>query len=353
MRPGPTNSLTDVEGLRVGHATRVEVGWLTGTTVVLAPDGGAVCGVDVRGGGPGTRETDLLDPRNLVDRVDAVLLGGGSAFGLAAADGVVQSLYADGRGWPMGLSGQVVPIVPGAVVFDLGRGGDFGHHPGAAEGSAAYASALATGLGARVEQGGVGAATGARSGGFKGGIGSASVVLPSRATVAALVVVNSVGSPVDPQTGELYAMRHGIRGEFDGVGRPSDAEVAAAHAHAETVGEPGRRPAMATTIGVIATDATLTKAQCQKVAGIGHDGMARAISPVHTLFDGDTLFAMATGFRPPPSLEELYTLMAAAADCVTRAIGHGLLSAESVDRTSDGGVAMRSWRDAFPSAVRG
>ena len=353
MTPGPNNSLTDVAGIRVGHATRAEAGWLTGTTVVLAPDGGAACGVDVRGGGPGTRETDLLDPRNLVDRVDAVLLGGGSAFGLAAADGVVQALYAAGRGWPMGVPGQVVPIVPGAVVFDLGRGGDFGHHPGPAEGTAAYESARDSGPGAPVQLGGVGAATGARAGGFKGGVGAASVVLPSGTTVAALVVVNSVGSPVDPRTGELYAVRHGIPGEFDGVGRPSDEDVAAARAYAQTAGEPGRRPAMATTIGVIATDATLTKAQCQKVAGIGHDGLARAINPVHTLFDGDTLFAMATGTRPAPGLEELFALMAAAADCVTRAIGHGLLAAESVDRTSDGGVAMRSWRDAFPSAVRG
>ena len=128
LQPGPTNSLTDIAGLKVGHSTRRDPGWLTGTTVILAPHGGAVCGVDVRGGGPGTRETDLLDPRNLVDRVNAVMLGGGSALGLAAADGIVQSLLADGHGWQIGGPGQVVPIVPGAILFDLGRGGTF-HTP--------------------------------------------------------------------------------------------------------------------------------------------------------------------------------------------------------------------------------
>ncbi len=347
VQPGPTNSLTDVAGLRVGHATRREPGWLTGTTVVLTPGDGAVCGVDVCGGGPGTRETDLLDPRNLVDRVNAVMLGGGSAFGLAAADGIVATLYAAGLGWPVGGPGQVVPIVPGAILFDLGRGGGFANHPGPAEGSAAVAAAT-TGP---VEQGSVGAATGARSGGFAGGVGSASVVLPSGVVVAALVAVNSIGSPVDPETGELYAVRHGLAGEFDAVGRPEAAEVAAARARAAASGPEGQRPAIATTIGVIATDATLTKAQCQKLAGIGHDGMARAIDPVHTPFDGDTLFALATGSRPAPDLPETYLLMAAAATCVTRAIGHGLLAARSVDCTAYGGVVLRSWRDAFPSAA--
>jgi len=348
LQPGPTNSLTDIAGLKVGHSTRRDPGWLTGTTVILAPHGGAVCGVDVRGGGPGTRETDLLDPRNLVDRVNAVMLGGGSALGLAAADGIVQSLLADGHGWQIGGPGQVVPIVPGAILFDLGRGGTFHHHPTRKDGKVAYASASD----GPVEQGVVGAATGSSSGGFKGGIGSASVVLPSGTTVAAIVAVNSVGSPVDPRTGQLYAVRHGLDGEFDHIGMPSEEDVAASRAYAERAGHEGMRPAMATTIGLIATDATLTKAQGQKVAGMGHDGMARAINPVHTLFDGDTLFTMATGARPEPDLTELFLLMMAAGDCVTRAIAHGLLAAESVDSTDSGGVAIRSWRDAFPSAIR-
>jgi L-aminopeptidase/D-esterase-like protein len=348
LQPGPTNSLTDVAGLRVGHSTRRDPGWLTGTTVILAPTGGAVCGVDVRGGGPGTRETDLLDPRNLVDRVNAVMLGGGSALGLAAADGIVQSLLSDGHGWQIGGPGQVVPIVPGAILFDLGRGGTFHHHPTRKDGKSAYAAAS----GDPVEQGVLGAATGASSGGYKGAIGTASVVLPSGTTVAALVAVNSVGSPVDPRTGELYAVRYGLDGEFDDIGMPSAEEVAAARAYAEQSAGRAMRLAQATTIGLIATDATLTKAQCQKVAGMGHDGMARAINPVHTLFDGDTLFTMATGTRPEPDLTEQFLLMMAAGDCVTRAIGHGLLAAESVDCTAQGGVALRSWRDAFPSAVR-
>jgi len=348
-RTGVGNTITDVPGIRVGHATRREPGWLTGTTVVLPPAGGATAGADVRGGAPGTRETDLLEPRNLVDRVNAVLLGGGSAFGLAAADGVVQSLYAAGLGWPMGEPGQVVPIVPGAVLFDLGRGGTFGNHPGAAEGAAAHAAASA----GPVEQGCVGAGTGARAGGLKGGIGSASVVLASGVTVGALVAVNAVGSPVDPGTGELYAVRHGLGDEFAGLGPPSPADVAAARTLAAALDGPGAvRPGMATTVGVIATDATLTKAQCQKVAGLGHDGMARALNPVHTILDGDTLFALATGERPAPDLSELYLLMEAAGNCVTRAIAHGLLAAESVDCTAEGGVALRSWRDAFPSGTR-
>lgn len=349
MRPGPTNSITDIAGVRVGHATRLEPGWLTGTTVVTAPPGGAVAGVDVRGAAPGTRETDLLDPRNLVDRVNAILLGGGSAPGLAAADGIVQGLYAAGLGWPMGPPGQVVPIVPGAVVFDLGRGGTWFNHPGAPEGAAALAAASE----GPVEQGVVGAGTGASAGGFKGGIGSASVVLTSGVTVGVLAVVNCAGSPVDPHTGELYARRHLLPGELD-VGVPTPEEATASRERAEALGPAGLRPGMATTIGVIATDATLTKAQCQKVAGVGHDGLARAVNPVHTMVDGDTLFAMATGEREreAPDLPGLFELMTAAGDCVTRAIAHALLAATSVDRSADGGVVLRSYRDAFPSAVR-
>jgi putative pantetheine hydrolase len=344
--PGPTNSLTDVAGIRVGHATRREAGWLTGTTVVLAPDAGAVAGVDVRGGAPGTRETDLLDPRNLVDRVNAVVLSGGSTFGLAAADGVVRGLYAAGLGWPMGEPDEVVPIVPGAVIFDLGRGGQFAHAPTASDGSDALAVASAD----AVLQGCVGAGTGARSGGLKGAVGSASAVLDDGTTVAALVVVNSFGAPYDERTGELLAKRHGLGDEFSHLGLPAAHELEAARQRAAAAyeGQP-LRPGMATTIGVIATDATLTKAQCQKLSGLGHDGLARAVNPVHTLLDGDTLFTLATGERPAPELPELHALMVAAGECVTRAVGHALLAAESV---ANGTVDLRSYRDAFPSAVR-
>ena len=344
--PGPSNSLTDVAGLRVGHATRREEGWLTGTTVVIGPDAGVVAGVDVRGGAPGTRETDLLDPRNLVDRVNAVVLTGGSAFGLAAADGVMQRLYAAGLGWPMGEPGQVVPIVPAAVLFDLGRGGEFGHAPAASDGADAYDSARP----GPVLQGCVGAGTGAKVGGLKGGVGSASAVLEDGTTVAALVVVNAIGSPHDEWTGELLARRHGVGDEFAHLGIPASGELAAARERAAAAYQgQGMRPGMATTIGVIATDATLTKAQCQKVSGLGHDGLARAVDPVHTLLDGDTLFTLATGGRPAPELPQLHALMVAAGQCVTRAVGHAVLAAESV---ANGAVDLRSYRDAFPSAVR-
>ena len=349
---GPTNSLVDVAGIRVGHLTRDEPGWLTGVTVVLAPPGGAVAGVDVRGGGPGTRETDLLDPRNLVDRVDAVLLGGGSAFGLAAADGVVDALAADGRGWPMTTPAdpaRVVPIVPAAILFDLGRGGTWAHRPRAADGRAAYAAATD----APPAQGSIGAGTGARAGGLRGGLGTASATLPSGATVAALVVVNAVGSAVDLTTGLPYAVGLGLPGEFTHVREPSRADLVAAQERSQAAVEAGQTamPGLATTIGVVATDATLTKAQCQKMAGVGHDGIARAVRPVHTLFDGDTLFALATGGGPSPDPGEQTAIMEAGADCVARAIVHAMLAATSVDRTADGGVALRSWSDAFPSAL--
>ena len=346
--PGPTNSLVDVTGLRVGHCTRDEPGWLTGVTVVVAPDGGVVAGVDVRGGGPGTRETDLLDPRNLVDRVDAVVLGGGSAFGLAAVDGVMAALADDGLGWPTAVPGQLVPIVPAAILFDLGRSGTWRNTPGAEDGRAAYASASTD----AVAQGCVGAGTGAKVGGFKGGIGSASVVLESGATVAALVALNAVGSAVDPVTGLPYAVGLGLGDELGHLAPPSAAELEDARARVEAV--PGRAaglPGLATTIGVIATDVELTKAQCQKAAGVGHDGFARALKPVHTLFDGDTLFALSTGQRPAPDAVELTLLMEAGADCVARAIVQALLAATSVDRTADGGVVLRSWSEAFPSAL--
>ena len=346
MRPGATNTLTDVPGVRVGHAERRDGGWLSGTTVVLAPAGGACAGVDVRGGGPGTRETDLLDPRNVVERVDAFVLSGGSAFGLAAADGVVQRLFDAGVGLSVGGPGEVVPIVPGAVIFDLGRGGDFSARPDRTLGERAYDAAMAHGSDA-VALGVVGAGTGARAGGLKGGIGSASAVLPDGTTVAALVVVNAVGSCVDPMTGELYAARYDVAGEFSGLCTPSREELSVACAAGEVASEAALDASLATTIGVVATDATLTKAQCAKVSGIAHDGMARAIRPVHTMFDGDTVFTMATGTRPAPDLPALQLILDAAGDCFTRAVGRAMLAAETVE-TSAG--RWRSYRDAFPSA---
>jgi len=347
LQPGPTNSLTDVAGIRVGHVDRRGDGWLSGTTVVLAPEGGAVAGVDVRGGGPGTRETDVLDPRNLVERIHAITLSGGSAFGLAAADGVMQRLFEAGVGYPMGGPGEVVPIVPAAVIFDLGRGGDFVKRPGASMGEEAYDAALCSPVGP-ARMGMVGAGTGATAGGLKGAVGSASVVLVDGTMVAALVVVNSSGSCVDPLTGELYAARFGLPGEFTGLLLPDAEEVAAARAAAdEAVSPAGPRYALATTIGVVATDAILTKAQCARVSSIAHDGMARGIRPVHTMFDGDTVFTMATGDRWAPDPLAFHALLDAAGDCFTRAIGRAMLAAESVQTPAG---RWRSYRDAFPSA---
>jgi putative pantetheine hydrolase len=346
-RPGPTNSLLDVGGLRVGHATRRGDGWLSGTTVVLAPREGAVAGVDVRGGGPGTRETDLLDPRNMVERVHAVVLSGGSAFGLGAADGVLDRLYAAGTGLQVGAPGEVVPIVPAAVVFDLGRGGDFRCRPGRDEGAEAYDAAVASAEG-ELPQGVVGAGTGATVGGLKGAVGSASVVLADGTTVAALAVVNALGASTDPGTGELYAARYCLPGELPPMARPSAAEVAAHRADVEAqLARLGLRPGTATTIGVVATDAALTKAQCAKVSGIAHDGMARAIRPVHTMFDGDTVFTLSTARRDAPDALAFHRLLEAAGDCFTRAIAHAVLAADTVQTPSG---RWRSYRDAFPSA---
>ncbi len=343
MRTGATNSLVDVAGIRVGHSQRVGGGWLTGTTVVLAPAAGAVGGVDVRGGGPGTRETDLLDPRNLVERVQAVVVSGGSAFGLAAADGVVRRLADAGLGYPVGSDGVVVPIVPGAVVFDLGRGGDVRATPDASFGEAAYDDAVGT----AVAQGCVGAGTGTSVGGLKGGVGSASAVLDDGTTVAALAVVNAVGSAVDLRTGELYGARHLLPGELPGLLPPEPADLAAALEAAAAPTQPG--PSLATTIGVLATDRTLTKAQCQKLAGIGHDGLARAIDPVHTMVDGDTVFALATGTAAAPDPADFHRLLSAAGDVLTRAIVHGVLAATTVETPAG---RLRCYRDAFPSAFR-
>jgi len=338
VQPGPDDAITDIDGVLVGHCTREEPGWLTGVTVVVAPPG-TVGGVDVRGGGPGTRETDLLDPRTLVDAVDAVVLAGGSAFGLAAADGVSTGLYAAGRGWPVGPGDhERVPIVPAAILFDLGRGGGWLSHPGPADGAAAFAAAGA----GPVEQGSVGAGTGARTGGLRGGVGTASAVLSSGVTVGALVVVNAVGEPFGPD-GRMLAAH--LAADLD-LPTP-DAGLVTSYREARAAAVAALRAGTATTLAVVATDATLSKAGCSKLAGVAHDGFARALSPVHTAFDGDTVFALATGARPGVSGLDQVDLQTAAADCVARAIVRGVLAATSVDRTAEGGLALASYRDAI------
>jgi putative pantetheine hydrolase len=335
----------------VGHAAYTDAGAMTGTTVLLGPVGGFVAGVDVRGGGPGTRELDALDPRNLVPRVEAIVLSGGSAFGLDAASGVMAWLAEHGRGFPVGAEPhQVVPVVPAVALFDLGRGGDWQRRPDPALGRAAVAAADAEPEHAAVPVGSVGAGTGAMVGGIRGGVGTASVVLPGGVTVAALAVVNAAGSAVDPVGGLPYGAHLGLPGEFP-LAPPEHAEHAAALARAEALVE--APPPLNTTIGIVATDAVLTRAQAHKVAGVAHDGLARAIRPVHTLYDGDAIFAISTERLPLPAIDPttpygvhaeaaaLTAIHAAAADVFARAVVHGVLAARR-------GGNLPAYRDLYP-----
>jgi L-aminopeptidase/D-esterase-like protein len=352
---GRRNDLSDIAGIRVGHHQRRGRGWLTGTTVVLTPPG-TVGGVDVRGGGPSSRETDALAPTTLVEVVHAIVLSGGSSYGLAASSGVTDWLGERNVGFPVGPAAhQVVPIVAAACLFDLGAGGRFDLRPDAGFGRAAAQSAAGGGRSGRpVAQGNVGAGTGAHAGSVKGGLGSASVVLANGVTVAALVAVNAGGGVFDPDTGELYGRRHLLAGELPGLRRPSAGDLRAA---SQLSPGAGGRVGVNTTLAVIATDASLSKPECTRLAVAGHDGMARAISPIHTMTDGDIAFALATGDRPLPETAtstgglgatrpaELSRLMAASADAVTRAVVHAVVAATST-------ATMTSYLDRFPSALR-
>ncbi len=296
----------------------------------------------MRGGGPGTRETDLLDPRNLVDRVHAIVLTGGSALGLAAADGVAQALLADGVGFPVGMPpqpGHVVPIVPAAVIFDLGRGGAFGNAPDAALGAEAYAAAST-----RVAEGIVGA--GHRRLGRAGSRAASAPPRPGCPTARPSARSSSSTPSARPSTrGPASCGPPGTAqpGDLPDLRRPDPADLAALR-RARAAASAPPPPGQATTLAVVATDATLTKAQCAKVAGIGHDGLARALNPVHTMLDGDTVFA--AGDRRCGRRRTwcgFHALLAAAGDVVTRAIARAVVAAES---THD----LRSYRDVFPSA---
>src|SRR5690242_6912604 len=278
--------ITHVPGIRVGHFTLAERP--TGCTVVLVDGEGAVGGVSQRGGAPGTRETDLLDPLNMVDRVNAVVLSGGSAFGLDAAQGAVKYLEERRIGWNVGAAG-VVPIVPAAILFDLGFGGDAKIRPTA---DCGYKAANAASNGA-VPEGNVGAGAGATVGklggagrAMKGGLGSASIALPSGLIVGAIVAVNAAGDVIDPSNGKVVA---GVRSE-DGK---SLADVRAL-IRSGTIGAAAPRAGGNTTIAVVATNAKLTKADMSRIALMADDALARTINPSHTTGDGDTVFALAT-----------------------------------------------------------
>ncbi|HEX7304597.1 P1 family peptidase [Lentzea sp.] len=300
-----------IPGVLVGHHHRVEPGWATGTTVVLVPDG-AVGAVDGRGGAPGTRETDLLDPANLVQQVHAICLSGGSAYGLAAADGVMRWLSDRSIGFRVGAEPHhVVPIVPGAVIFDLPMS-EWGNRPDASFGHAACEAAAA-----EFELGCVGAGAGARVGSLKGGVGVSRTTVGAH-QVGALAVVNAAGEVVDRASGLPWL--------------PSLGTTA--------VSLPDRKPeGLNTTIGVVAVDAELSKAECQRLAMAAQDGLARAVRPAHSMFDGDTVFALATGAVPlaEPRAFALDALCAAAADMFAEAVVSGAREAT----TLNGVVAFR------------
>lgn len=327
----------------VGQVESARPPYLTGTTVVYLPRT-AVAGVDVRGGAPGTRETDLLRPIDANPGVNAVVLTGGSAFGLDTASGVMTWLAERGEGVRVGPQPrEVVPIVPAAVIFDLGRGGDFAARPDASWGRRAIEAATDR----EVAEGNVGAGTGALTGGLKGGVGTASAVFEDGTTVGALVVLNAAGSVVAAD-GTLYGARYGLGDEFAALRAPTEPPLA----------PPPMVPGTSTALAVLATDVPLDKAAATRMALIGHDGLARAVDPVHTLADGDTVFALSTAdptlprlsVTDPAALRLLERTFATGARTLSRAVTHAMLAARSV-QTSDG--SLPSYRDRFPSAAAG
>ena len=332
-RPGPSNSLSDVAGLSIGCAEDENA--LTGVTVIV-PDARAVCAVDVRGGGPGTRETDALAPENLVDAIDALVLSGGSVYGLAAADGVAAAMGAEGRGFALiDLPGVPrSPVIPAAIVYDLANGGDKSWRdapPYNALGRKAYAARSKS-----VPLGNAGAGIGAVAGALKGGQGSASIVTQDGFTVAALACVNSWGSTTMPNARAFWAHPFEIDGEF-GAAQPI-----AQSFDAEDWGGAkfNPQPRANTTIACVATDAALTSAEAKRIAQMASAGLARAIRPVFAPFDGDVVFALSTGQRETsePRALTIARLGALAADCLTRAVARGVHAAQSVG-------AHRAWRD--------
>ncbi|MEH6647151.1 P1 family peptidase [Sulfitobacter sp.] len=327
MTPGPTNSLSDIVGLRVGNAQDATL--KSGATIVVG-DAPFIASVAVMGGAPGTRETDLLAPDKSVAEVDALVLSGGSAFGLDACSGVVDGLRADGRGFRIGPA--QIPLVPGAILFDLLNGGDknWTDNPYRALGLAAYRAAQA-----EFEIGTVGAGTGALTAMLKGGLGTASLQLPDGSTVAALVAANPVGSVTTPGDRHFYAAPFEMGNEFGGLGPDPSSGLGLSRESRKMNAMSARAN---TTIAIVATDATLTKAQCHRVAVAAHDGIARACVPAHTPNDGDLVFALTTSAKPPADV--LMTGHAAAL-CLSRAIARAVFAA-----TPQEGDIMPCWRTA-------
>jgi L-aminopeptidase/D-esterase-like protein len=323
--PGPKNAITDVPGIEVGHYTATSgAGGMTGTTAVIAR-AGATAGVTQRGGAPGTRLTDLLKSEKAVGTAHAIVLSGGSAYGLAAADGVTTCLASQGVGTPVA-NGVLVPVVPSAILFDPGRCAPFNFRPDASYGSNACMAAND----GPVAMGNVGAGAGARAGGVKGGLGTASAVLSNGVVVGAIVAVNSSGATFNAATGQFFAGY--IAGSPDlttALTAPSDAE------RDELL--------RATTIAVVATNARLTKAQANKIAQMADDGLARAIRPAHGAGDGDTVFALATGTATANT--SVTQLGAAAADVLSRAIVRAIVAAKGIHT---GTCNVNSYCELFP-----
>ncbi len=325
LRPGPLNLITDVPGITVGHASDARVG--TGVTT-LALDGLWSAGVDVRGGGPGLRETEALAPENLVGRVHGIVLAGGSVFGLAAADGVAAALSTRGIGIQLRRGAPPIPIVPAAVLHDLGNGGEknWGLSPPYRDLGLESLAAAAP----QFDLGSVGAGTGAMAGLIKGGVGSVSIDLGEGLIVGALVAVNSVGSVFMPDGVSYWAWAFELDGEFGSQGAPRASMDASEPAPEDSrLRELGRLQAGAnTTLGVVACTAALSTVECKRIAMMAHDGIARAVRPAHTPFDGDTLFALASGRVAIADGErraaQVARIGSAAADCVARAVARGV-----------------------------
>jgi L-aminopeptidase/D-esterase-like protein len=324
IRPGPRNLITDVSGLTVGHAEDQKV--RTGVTVVMT-DAPSNAVVDVRGGAPGSRETDVLDVVNLVGQVDAIVLAGGSVYGLDAPSGVMNVLRRSGRGYAPSPGVPAAPIVPAAILFDLANGGDknWGEEaPYRALGLRAAESA-----GGDFTLGNAGAGLGARAGMYKGGLGSASAVSDEGLTVGALVAVNSLGSPLIPESDVFWAFPFEMDNEFGGRRLKVDFKTIASDLPPDMRGAQARTH---TTIAIVATDADVSRVELKRIAVMASDGMARALRPAHTPFDGDIVFAVATGKRPiaEPRQREVMRLGSIAGDCLSRAIARGVYEAKSL-----------------------
>jgi L-aminopeptidase/D-esterase-like protein len=328
------NLLTDIAGVRVGHAHDAKLA--SGTTAIVF-DQPAVAAIDLRGGAPGTREDTLLDLASTQDRVDAIALSGGSAFGIDAGGGVQAWLAEQGRG--LNIRGALIPLVPGAILFDLLNGGDKVWGRFAPYRDLGYAAAVSAGT--EFALGSVGAGFGATTATFKGGLGSASAVTSSGITVAALIAVNAVGSATVGDGPWFWAAPFEVDGEFGGLGLPD--KFTNDMLRMRIKGGPAATERENTTIGVVVTDAVLTKPQAKRLAMIAHTGFARAIYPVHAPTDGDVLFAAATCAKPIDPIVGLTELGMVAANVVARAIARGIYSATALPFPG----ALPAWKDRF------